>query len=205
VSTVCFLHSLDEPQNPFYSSSLVHLLVAHLGDTRALLCTVPDGIAVPLTETHHPDARSEIDRLMKTRTGAVTDSFGESRWAGTLANTRGFGAYHYKALGAFAEPAIRSHLLEGQKNTFVVVMSDGVTDMLSDQEICDLIRMEKDPRVAAKKVINFAESIGAQDNLTCVVVPLAGWGQATGEDTTKARREFRVENYSDRSHRQNRM
>lgn len=205
VSTTCFLHSLDEPRMPFYSSSLLHLVVAHLGDTRALICSVPDGTASPLTETHHPEARSETERLMKTRTGAVTDSFGESRWAGTLANTRGFGDYHYKALGVFAEPAVRSHVLRGEDTAFVVLMSDGVTDMLSDQEIVDLIRFEKSPGVAAKSVVNFAESIGAQDNLTCIVVPLAGWGRTTAEDSTKSRRQFRLENYGDRSHRQNRM
>lgn len=85
----------------------------------------------------------------------------QSRWAGTLANTRGFGDYHFKALGVFAEPAIRSHILKGEETAFIVLMSDGVTDMLSDQEIVDLVRMEKSPGVAAKKVVNFAESIGA--------------------------------------------
>jgi protein phosphatase PTC6 len=116
VATVALVHSLDEPRNPFFSSEALHLLVAHLGDTRALLCTAPGGEALVLTERvsphlpdlrrdysmrgltlvrgpvlrcytgpafalwqHHPEARSETDRLMRTRTGAVTDSFGEVR------------------------------------------------------------------------------------------------------------------------------
>ena len=77
VATIAILHSLDEPRNPFFNSEKLHLIIAHLGDTRALLCTAPEGEAVILTEKHHPEARSETDRLMRTRTGAVTDSFGE--------------------------------------------------------------------------------------------------------------------------------
>lgn len=77
VATIAIVHSLDEPRNPFFNSEKLHLIIAHLGDTRALLCTAPEGEAVILTEKHHPEARSETDRLMRTRTGAVTDSFGE--------------------------------------------------------------------------------------------------------------------------------
>lgn len=61
------------------------------------------------------------------------------------------------------------------------------------------------PTQAAKNVISFAESVGAQDNLTCLIVPLAGWGKVEGGDSTKARRELRLTNYEGRSNRQNRM
>ena len=44
-----------------------------------------------------------------------------------------------------------------------------------------------------------------QDNLTCVIVPLPGWTGITSEDSTKKRREFRVQNFEGRSNRQNRM
>lgn len=50
-ATVALLHSLDEPRNPFFASEELHLILAHCGDTRALLCTVPEGTAVRLTET----------------------------------------------------------------------------------------------------------------------------------------------------------
>ena len=89
----------------------------------------------------------------------------KSRWGGGLANTRGFGDAHYKALGVFAEPALSSRILKGSEYAFVLMISDGVTDMLSDQEIVDLARGESDPAKAAKAVVQFAESIGA-----CVLV-----------------------------------
>jgi hypothetical protein len=44
-----------------------------------------------------------------------------------------------------------------------------VTDVMSDQEIADLCRATKDPTAAAQKVVSFAEQVGAEDNLTCLV------------------------------------
>lgn len=81
-----------------------------------------------------------------------------------------------------------------------------MTEKLSDQEICDLVRgYTSDASAAARNVVSFAESVGAQDNLTCLVVPLPGWGQITSQDSTKKRREFRLANFEGRSNRQNRM
>jgi protein phosphatase PTC6 len=129
----------------------------------------------------------------------------QSRWAGTLANTRAFGDAHYKALGVFSEPQLVSTTISGAAHSFLILLSDGVTEKLSDQEICDLARNFQDPSKAAKNIISFAESVGAQDNLTAVIVPLAGWGKIDAPDATKTRREFRLENYEGRSSRQNRM
>lgn len=79
--------------------------------------------------------------------------------------------------------------------------------MLSDQEIVDLSSRGgfTNPSHAARNVISFAESVGAQDNLTCLIVPLQGWGKVEGNDSTLKRRELRVANYEGRSNRQNRM
>ena len=62
---------------------------------------------------------------------------------------------------------------------------------MSDQEIVDLARNADDPTRAAKAIVQFGEDLGAQDNCTCVVVPLAAWGQVGGKDTTAARRDYR--------------
>lgn len=97
-------------------------------------------------------------------------------------------------------------MIKGSENAFLILLSDGVTEVLSDQEICDLASREyTNPSHAARNVISFAESVGAQDNLTCLIVPLAGWGKVKGSDSTKARRELRLANYEGRSNRQNRM
>lgn len=45
-----------------------------------LLCATEGGVAQPLTETHHADARGEAARLRRLGAGLVTDSFGEARF-----------------------------------------------------------------------------------------------------------------------------
>lgn len=98
---------------PFHSSPALLLTVAHLGDTRALLCASRSGRVEKLTEEHHPDSRVEADRLRRIGTGVVTDSFGESRWGGALANTRGLGDAKFKKLGVTGEPQIAKRILKG--------------------------------------------------------------------------------------------
>jgi len=51
--------------------------------------------------------------LRTSGTGIVTDSFGESRWGGTLANTRGIGDREFKSLGVIGEPEITKRVLKG--------------------------------------------------------------------------------------------
>lgn len=62
---------------------------------------------------------------------------------------------------------------------------------MSDQEIIDLARNAIDPTRAAKTIVHFGEDLGAEDNCTCVVIPLAGWGKVGGRDRTEERREYR--------------
>ncbi|GAA6056940.1 hypothetical protein JCM3770_007154 [Rhodotorula araucariae] len=192
-ATIALLHSLDVPHSyPYYASALVSLTVAHLGDTSALLASSAGGRAHRLTQAHHADSRTESERLRTSGTGIITDSFGESRWGGVVANTRAIGDRAFKPVGVIGEPEIVKRVLRGPEWAFLLLCSDGVTDALSDQEIVDLCRGIRDPAQAAKRVVAFAEDVGAEDNLTCVVVPLAGWGRLGGLDTTASRREYRL-------------
>lgn len=81
--------------------------------------------------------------------------------------------------------------LNGDDYAYLVLVTDGLTSLMSDQEIVDLARNAADPTRAAKTIVHFGEDLGAQDNCTCVVVPLAGWGKVGGVDTTEERREYR--------------
>ncbi|KAI3483444.1 hypothetical protein L1887_53671 [Cichorium endivia] len=133
-ASVALLHSLDMPSAAWYSSEFVGLHVAHVGDTRMLLCAAKDGKAVPLTTYHHPDEPSESERLRKMGGGMVTDSFGEARWMGALANTRAFGDSRFKKVGITVEPEIFSQVIRGSDYAFVIAFSDGVGGVMSDQE-----------------------------------------------------------------------
>jgi len=73
----------------------------------------------------------------------------------------------------------------------MVVVSDGVSSILSDDEIVDLARGAPTPKIAADRILAFSQELGGEDNATAVVVPLAGWGKVRGPDKTLALREFR--------------
>lgn len=126
VATLALIHSLDTPHAlPYHSSSLISLTIAHLGDTRALLAST-SGRVQALTENHHGDSRVESERLRQSGTGIVTDSFGESRWGGTLANTRGIGDREFKTLGVIGEPEVTKRVLKGEcRLLFVVALAFG--------------------------------------------------------------------------------
>lgn len=156
-----------------------------------LLCPTSDGHAIPLTNYHHPDDRAEAERLRRVGAGLITDSFGEARWMGALANTRAFGDSHFKKAGVTAEPEVISQVLKGDDFAFVVCFSDGIGGVVSDQEVVDLCRGAQHPHDAAKNVLRYAEELGSDDNATVVVIPLRGWGNVGGEDRTKETREYK--------------
>lgn len=86
-----------------------------------------------------------------------------------------------------------------------MLLTDGVTNSISDGEIVDLARGISDPTVAAKTIVKFAEDVGSDDNLTCIIVPLPGWGKMKGVDSSASRREYRLKQKSNLSGRQRRM
>lgn len=210
----------------FYQDNVLsRLVVAHVGDTRAILCD-KNGLAHSLTKDHHPSNPTESNRLRKLSSGLImTDSFGEERYL-NFANTRSFGDISAKNVGITAEPEIsdyligNSHMLETFKNdpagqliiannkvrdfggdeSFIVLVSDGVTNYLSDQEIVDLIMTnfnnrgvnKGSPSKCAEEVIGFVECIGGDDNATCLVVRLGGWGRWPIQDRTGKLREERM-------------
>ncbi|KAI9461807.1 phosphatase 2C-like domain-containing protein [Boletus coccyginus] len=191
-ASVAILHSLDHPTRPFFSSEKLALTVAHCGDARVLLCSRRGGYVHPMTENHHPDSRVEAIRLRRMMGSAlITDSFGESRWMGALANTRALGDLKFKPFGVTPEPEVRARLLEGRDWASMVIVSDGISSTLSDDEIVDLTRGAPTPKAAAERILSFAQELGAWDNATAIVVPLAGWGQIEGPDKSFALREFR--------------
>lgn len=154
------------------------LLVAHVGDSRILLCETATGRAQPLTSDHHPAAPSESRRLRRyAPAGSMVtgDSFGEERIAG-LANSRAFGDMRSKRIGVSAEPETARVELGPAQYAFLVLMSDGVSGSLSDQEIVDVVKEARTPEQGARGVVEYATEVSHDgDNATCQVVRLGGW------------------------------
>ncbi len=61
----------------------------------------------------------------------------------------------------------------GQRGDVLVLCSDGLYSMVSDQEICDVIG-EMSPSSAVARLISIARERGGFDNITVIVVPLSG-------------------------------
>ncbi|CAG8799770.1 24835_t:CDS:2, partial [Dentiscutata erythropus] len=134
-ASIALVKSLDG--RTFWSSEELEITVAHVGDTRVLLCDAHSGNAIPLTFDHHPSSVTELDRLQKYGGYVITDSFGSDMILGKLANTRAFGDSKMKRYGISAEPEIISKMVKGDDVAFMVLVSDGVTSVLSNQEIVD--------------------------------------------------------------------
>ncbi|EPT03996.1 hypothetical protein FOMPIDRAFT_1022124 [Fomitopsis schrenkii] len=191
-ASVVLLQCLDNPVTPFFTSQKLALTVPHVGDTRVLLTSTRNGDVMPMTENHHVDTRVEAARLRRMMgSGQSMDSFGEIRWMGALANTRSLGDLKFKRFGVTPEPEVRTKLLNGPEYSHITLLSDGISSVCSDQEISDLVRGCPTPEYAAKRILRYAEDMGSDDNLTAIVIPLAGWGNMTGEDRTRDLRQYR--------------
>ena len=189
------LISTPTPTPFWHPSTSSTLYTAHCGDTRILLSTVSNGEAVPLTTNHHPSHPTEANRLRRYATTFVTDSFGEERMSG-LANTRAFGDMGSKRMGVSAEPEIRHLDLKPGQYSFMVIVSDGVSGCVGDQEIVDIVKEARTPEEGARAVVGFATSVGEDgDNATALVVRLGGWERrgegGRGSLGTREGREWR--------------
>lgn len=218
-------------ENYFFNRHTIsRLSIAHVGDTRAILVD-KEGISHQLTTDHHPLNPMEAQRLRKYAANFfMTDSFGEERFI-SLANTRAFGDVDYKDVGVTAEPDFNQYIIgdlaailefltpeEIQKHTigglggdesFIVLCSDGVTNVLTDQEIADIVMTNVNlrgqtfatPQWCAQEIIKFVEYVGGDDNATCMVIRLNGWGNWPTIDRTGELRQARLDDYNPRGGR----
>ncbi|KAL4934482.1 type 2C protein phosphatase PTC6 [Aspergillus undulatus] len=195
------LISTPTPAPFWHPSSPSSLLVSHVGDTRILLCSTATGEAIPLTSNHHPSSPIEAQRLRRYAATFVTDSFGEERISG-LANTRAFGDVQSKRIGVSAEPELRRFEIAPAEYSFLVLMSDGISESLNDQEVVDIVKEAKTPDEGSRNVVSFATEVTRSgDNATCLVVRLGGWERrlegGLGSLGTKESREFRRQDATD--------
>lgn len=101
-----------------------------------------------------------------------------------------------KRIGVSAEPEILRLELSPAEYSFLVLVSDGVSGTLTDQEIVDIVKEAKTPEQGARDVVGFATEVSKEgDNATCLVVRLGGWERrlegGMGGMATKEVRDFR--------------
>ncbi|KAG7195689.1 uncharacterized protein KQ657_002070 [Scheffersomyces spartinae] len=206
----------------FNRNTINVLTVAHVGDTKCILVD-SEGLAHPLTQPHHPSNPNENERLRRFALALfMMDSFGEERLI-SLANTRAFGDVNFKEIGVSAEPEVTqlvigdkltihkkltkreidNYTIGGGDESFLILCTDGVTDVLTDQEIADIAMANFNnrghkvatPQFCAGEVIKFVEYVGGDDNATCLIVRLNGWGKWPTIDRTGSLRQDRLDNF----------
>jgi protein phosphatase PTC6 len=215
-ATSVFLYNMDlqDEDNMYFAPQTVsRLYVSQIGDTKCIICD-KNGEAHALNAIHHPSSSIESRRLNKFTAGFATDSFGENRFM-NFANTRAFGDLVAKSKGISAEPDITSYVIGdsnliarnglqaqtpgcvGGDECFLVLMTDGITNYATDQEVCDLIKAThrtrlSSPQKCAEEVVKYVEAVGGDDNATCIVIRLNNWGNWPNQDRTGKMREERL-------------
>ena len=118
------------------------LVCANVGDSRAVLCR--EGRAIDLSRDHKPELAEESARI-KAAGGYVEGN----RVNGGLAMSRAMGDFSYKQNSALpiekqqviCIPEVTETMLQ-QGDEFFIVGCDGVWDVLSSQEACDVVRRQ---------------------------------------------------------------
>ncbi|XP_009788897.1 putative protein phosphatase 2C 39 isoform X1 [Nicotiana tabacum] len=140
------------------------LVVANVGDSRAVICK--NGVAKQLSIDHEPGRERKI---IEDRGGFVSNFPGDvPRVDGQLAVARAFGDKSLK-MHLSSEPDVMVELIDDDTE-LLILASDGVWKVLSNQEAADCIKSIKDARSAAKHLNEQALAKGSTDDISCVVV-----------------------------------
>lgn len=125
------------------------LALAHIGDSRAYL--LRGGGLFRITHDH-----SVVQSLLDE--GRLTPAEAESHPQRSLL---------LKALGADPDPDLRLH--EALPGDRYLLCSDGLTGVVPDDRIRELLAAAPDPETAVRSLVGAANTAGGPDNVSCVV------------------------------------
>lgn len=160
------------------------IFAAGLGDSRAVISH--QGRAQHLSKDHLPNDPQEYQRI-RASGGFVANE----RVNGSLAMSRAFGDFIFKqntelALedqGVCCRPDIRHRILDFKNDEFMVIGSDGIWEVLSEQEVVDFVRTRLAKKIPLETIamdlldncitddVMNVEGIGC-DNMTCSIICL---------------------------------
>ncbi|XP_020238497.1 probable protein phosphatase 2C 34 [Cajanus cajan] len=143
-----------------------HLTIANVGDSRAVLATTSeDGTltSVQLTTDLKPNLPKEAERIMQSRgrVFCMEDEPGVYRvWMPNgktpgLAISRAFGDYCLKDFGLISVPDVTQRKLT-TRDEFVILATDGVWDVISNEEAVRIVGSTPDKEKAAERVVKCA-------------------------------------------------
>lgn len=143
-----------------------NLFMGYIGDSRAILGSKDSSdsmVAIQLTVDLKPDLPKEAERIKrcKGRVFALQDEPEVPRvWlpfddAPGLAMARAFGDFCLKEYGVISIPEF-SHRVLTERDQFIVLASDGVWDVLSNEEVVDIVSSAPTRSSAARMVVDSA-------------------------------------------------
>ncbi|CAH1426185.1 unnamed protein product [Lactuca virosa] len=140
------------------------LWVANVGDSRAVLSN--KGQAIQMSIDHEPNTeRGSIEN----RGGFVSNMPGDvARVNGQLAVSRAFGDKNLKN-HLRSDPDITNADIDAD-NEILILASDGLWKVMSNQEAVDVAIKIRDPQKAAKQLAVEALNRESKDDISCIVV-----------------------------------
>ncbi|CAN1145141.1 Probable protein phosphatase 2C 62 [Linum perenne] len=125
-------------------------------------------------QTHLLDnilTQPDLLKKPKSRGGCVIRRPGNvDRVDGQLAMSRAFGDGKVKE-HISSEPDLKIVSVElGDECDFLIVASDGLWKVMSNQDACECIRDFVDPTDASKELVSEAVGRGSKDDISCIVV-----------------------------------
>jgi PPM family protein phosphatase len=128
----------------------------HVGDSRAYL--LRDGVMEQLTEDH-----SLVNELMKS--GKLSPEEAETHPQRSVIT---------RALGTDPDVDVDTFVIEAKERDLFLICSDGLTTMVADDEILELLeRNQDDLDRAAKDLVGAANRAGGEDNITVVAFTIS--------------------------------
>jgi PPM family protein phosphatase len=165
-----FAKSADDPALRGMGTTLTAIAVrdghtavlGHVGDSRAYL--LRDGTVTQVTEDH-----SLVEQLVR-----------EGRLRPEEAQRHPQRAIITRALGVDAHVEVDTYRVDLKAGDRLLICSDGLTNMLSDETIAATLRRHADPQQAADNLVDMANQAGGDDNITVVVLDALADGSADG-------------------------
>jgi protein phosphatase 1L len=141
------------------------LSAAWVGDSRAVLVR-RDGCQV-LTPDHRIERSDERERVLAAGAELIPPYACDPDLARGLMVTRALGDRALRGIGIVSDPEVTTVML-GSRDLGFIVATDGLWDVVSNDEAADVCRAEQ-PTSAARRLVSLVAQRDGQDNVTVVV------------------------------------
>lgn len=140
------------------------LYSANVGDSRSVL--ISNMGAKRLSYDHKASDKAEANRILSS--GGILFA---GRVFGLLILSRALGDHGLKKHGVIANPFINKHYIS-DKDRYLILASDGVWDVITDDDVYRLHLTVSNSDEFAKLIIKTALLRGSMDNISCIVLKL---------------------------------